>query len=304
MALAAAAPVLLWYAFTRADSPIRALLPQVESRTVWARIAPRGEPEGVVALLAHLDANRCRLAWRAGGGRAIRLGSALTLFVGATVPALLATAALAGRPGPYLAALLGGGYALANTAVLLWELRLPPSPGANDNAASVAVVLALAERIIGTPLEHTEVWLLFTGAEESDHRGIKEALRRHPELAWARFLVLEGVGAGELSYLTREGVLVPYRPAPELLGLVAQVGRRSGVEGREMTVVCETQTLRRWGLPAVTIAGYDPEARSLPHWHTCQDAPENLSPGAMSRALDFLGALLHALDGANGTGRP
>lgn len=292
----AVSPVLMWWALSWADSPLRSLLPRVESRSVVVRLPPKGETKLRVAVVAHLDANRCRLAWQAGGARAIRIGSLFTLLVGLAVPVLLTASVLVHAPALGLAAFAGGGYALFNLAVLAWELRRPGSPGANDNAASVAVALGLAERLAKSPLKTTEVWFLFTGAEESDHRGIKEALRRRKELAGARFVVLEGVGAGELSYLTREGVLFPYRPDPEMAALVAWTGRRLGITGKRMTVVCETQTLRRLGLPAVTIAGYDPETGALPNWHTPQDLPESLSRGSLLRALGFLEALLRDLD--------
>ena len=65
---------------------------------------------------------------------------------------------------------------------------------------------------------------------------------------------------------------------------------------REMTVVCETQTLRRLGRNALTVAGYDPRTRSLPHWHTCDDLSEVVSPAALARAREFLEELLRTTD--------
>jgi len=115
--------------------------------------------------------------------------------------------------------------------------------------------------------------------------------------AW--FLVLEGVGAGELSYLVREGVFRAYRPAGELMALVEKVVTERPeleVRAREMTVVCETQTLRRLGRNALTVAGYDPRTRSLPHWHTCDGLPEVVSPATLARAREFLEELLRTTD--------
>lgn len=42
----------------------------------------------------------------------------------------------------------------------------PFSPGANDNASGVAVVLELARRLARDRLRQTEVWLAFTDGEE------------------------------------------------------------------------------------------------------------------------------------------
>ncbi len=63
-----------------------------------------------------------------------------------------------------------------------------------------------------------------------------------------------------------------------------------------MTVVCETQTLRRLGYRALTIAGRDPRAGTLPHWHSPDDLPEHISPDMLERALAFVWALICSLD--------
>jgi hypothetical protein len=48
----------------------------------------------------------------------------------------------------------------------------PFSPGANDDASGVGVILAVAERLFQKPTAHTEVWLAFTGCEEVSAYGI------------------------------------------------------------------------------------------------------------------------------------
>ncbi len=209
-------PFLLWYALTRADSPLRFLLPRVRSVNVLAAISPRGNVRRRVAILAHLDTNRVRLAWAAGNARGIKWGTVGTLVAYLIIPLLLLSALVTRSRWPAFGGLLPALYGLSTVSFLLWELRNPYSPGAIDNASSVAVALGLAEELVRDSPEGTEVWLCFTGAEEVDHRGAKELLRRHPELAGADFLVLEGVGAGELTLVTEEGILFRYRPDPEL----------------------------------------------------------------------------------------
>jgi hypothetical protein len=149
-----------------------------------------------------------------------------------------------------------------------------------------------------------ELWFCFTGAEETDHRGVKELLRRHRRLREAWFLVLEGVGAGELVWLSRQGV-IPYRPHPELARLaerVAEARPELRVQPAELLVVDETQTLRRAGLPALTIAGLDPTTASLPGWHTPQDDLSLVSKGALARAVEFTWELLWELSRVAGSG--
>ncbi len=297
--VAALAPLLLWYALTRADSPLRFLLPRRRSRNVIARIPARRGREGAVALLAHLDTNRVREAWTAAGVTAIRWGTMGTLVAYGLEAILLLSGALTGiRAFHYGAAPLAL-YALATIAFLSVEFRNPHSPGANDDASAVAVALEFAARLIREPLERTEVWVCFTGAEEVDHRGAKELLRRHPELRGAWFVVLEGVGAGELTLVAREGVIFRYSPDPELLRWAEEAAAARpelGVGTGEMTIVCETQTLRRLGCRALTLAGRDPGTGTLPRWHSPDDLPRYISPENLSSALEYLGALCRSLD--------
>jgi hypothetical protein len=178
--------------------------------------------------------------------------------------------------------------------------RTPFSPGAHDNAASVAVALELGRRLAAQPFKDTQVWLAFTGAEESDHEGLYELLRRYDlSMRKACFIGLEGLGSGELVYLTRQGLCSHYRPDPGLLALAADVAvRRPELRARpaEMTVEDETGTLRRKGYRAICIAGRNPDSGTLPFWHRAEDTADKVSNEFMGRAADYLMALLEAID--------
>src|SRR5690606_3669457 len=78
--------------------------------------------------------------------------------------------------------------------------------GANDNASGVACLIGLGAVVNAEPLENTEVWLAFTGAEESGCQGIHHLLDAHRvELANAYFIDFERVGAGDIAYVTQHG---------------------------------------------------------------------------------------------------
>jgi len=293
------AVLLLWWALTRADSPIRFVLPHVRSQNVIACFASQEEMRQRVVVLSHLDSNRCRLVWRAGKTTAIKYGSLATLGVYALNATLYLVGAATGSSWPYFASLLGVMYGIATLGILLAELQLPYSPGANDNASAVAVNLGIASKLAQEPLQSTEVWLAFTGAEEVDHRGLKRLLKGHQELDGAYFLDLEGVGAGELCYLTQEGLLKPYRPDSTLLQLAQRVAKQHpelAFKAAGMMVVDEVQTLRRLGYRAICFAGRDAATDSLAYWHTSDDVVENINGDALVRAAEFVWAMLQELD--------
>jgi len=303
-ALALATPVLFWETVTHSESPLRPLLPHVRSQNAIGRIPPAGDIRQRVVLLAHLDTNRCRLAWQSATVRYLEPLTWLTFAVLVLLGGLYLAGALLGGPSwAWWLSLLPAGYVLGTVVTLWQDGRTPFSPGAHDNASGMAVALAVGRRLTSQPLQHTEVWLAFTGAEETDHRGLKVLLQEHgATLRDAAFLDLEGVGGGELVYLVREGLCWPYRPDPGLLALAERVAARRpdlGVRPARMTVEDEVRTLRNRGYRALCIAGRDPQTGTLPRWHRADDTAETVSPAALARATEFVLEMLREMDGAD-----
>jgi hypothetical protein len=300
-ALALATPVLFWETVTHSESPLRPLLPHVHSQNVIGRILPTVETRQRVVLLAHLDTNRCRLAWQSATVRYLEPLTWLTFAVLVLLGGLHLAGALLGGPlWVWWLSLFPAGYILG-TVVTLWrDWRTPFSPGAHDNASGVAVALAVGQRLASQPLRYTEVWLAFTGAEETDHRGLKVILQEHgATLRDAAFLDLEGVGGGELVYLAREGLCWPYRPDPGLLALAERIAVRRpdlGVRPAWMTVEDEVRTLRNRGYRALCIAGRDPQTGTLPRWHRPDDTADTVSPEALERAATFVWEMVKAME--------
>ena len=308
--LALAAGPLLWRAIRLSTNALRPLLPSVSSGNVVATAEPRRRPARRVVLLAHLDTNRARLAWRSGAVRWLEPMTWLTLAMLGLLGLLYAIGALAETLAPaagasgwvWPASLLPAAYALGMLITLLRDERTPFSPGAHDNAASVAVALETARGLAQRPLDTTEVQLAFTGAEETDHAGLYALLRAEPEeLREATFIGLEGLGSGRLVYLTRQGLCAHVRPDPGLLAVVeAAAARRPDLmaEPREMTEEDEVTTLIRRGYRAICLAGYDPLTETLPRWHRSDDTAETVSREFLQRAVGFVRAVLDELDGA------
>jgi hypothetical protein len=300
--LALSTAPLLWQTIRMSGSPLlRPFLPKVTSSNVVTRIEPQGELRQRVVILAHLDTNRCRMAWQSSAVRYVEPLTWLTLAVLATLGVLYVAGALFSAPGwLWWVSLLPAGYVVGTVITLLRDDRTPFTPGAHDNAASVAVALEMSARLATRPLKGTEVWLAFTGAEETDHAGLYALLRQYRSLLReAAFIGLEGVGSGEIVYLTRQGVCSHYMPDPDLMALAAKVAIRRPqlrVRAARMTGEDEVGTLRRRGYRAICIAGRDPATGTLPHWHRADDTVDTISVDTMQRAAEFVMALLEELD--------
>jgi len=307
--LAAATAPLLLQTIRTSNNWLRPLLLKVTSRNVIGRSEPRVEVRERVVLLAHLDTNRCRLVWRAGRLGALEPLTFLTLTVLAALGLLYIFGALLGMrrlatAGPdwiWLVSLAPAAYVVGMVATLWKDDRTGYSCGAHDNAASVAVALTVGSQLATHPLRYTQVWLAFTGAEETDHSGLYALLRRHRNLlSNAAFIGLEGLGSGDLVYLIRQGLCFRYRPDPQLLAVAERCAAQlPDLQARPAQMVGEdeTGTLRRTGYRAICIAGRDPATGTLPHWHRADDTADTVSDLFMARAARFVIAMLNELDG-------
>ncbi|HKB23724.1 MAG TPA: M28 family peptidase [Methylomirabilota bacterium] len=191
---------------------------------------------------------------------------------------------------------------------------VPGSPGANDNAAAVGILLDLIERV--APPSRLRVRLLFTACEELDYLGAREYVREVGVSGIAGVLSLElcGIGdslvvwdAGEETPLTRtlrgafEGLGWRSDERYHVVGRIPRFGSdhrafaAAGVPAYGLTVVpaAKAEALRRfifnpvWG--ALRFAFRRPPPFDT--YHTARDGLATLEPGALdltARALEAI----------------
>lgn len=295
---------LMWQKTTFHDYPLRSKLPHGPSQNVIAVLPAAGEVRRKVVLNAHLDSHR-----------------AVWLF--ATDPMLwfYFAAAPLGPYGFILSPLLYTLSALTRLPFLAWIGLIPLvshfvgwftgvtadlgpySPGANDNASSMGTILTLAERLHQSPLEHTEVWLVFTGCEETGCDGMLAFLKEHGNaLKGALFINLEQVGIGErLVYLRSEGVLRPRRIRPRVEQLIADVASELGapvqpLHAAGLGAFTETGVVWEYGYNGVCFMALRTKTRWPPEWHRLSDRPDRLQTEALERAHHLVWTLLHRID--------
>jgi hypothetical protein len=203
-------------------------------------------------------------------------------------PTLVAAGALRGHRGQLAAGTAGSALALAIFADIA---RSPIVPGANDNLAAVAVLVALAERLRAEPIDGLRVLLVSCGAEEVLQGGIHGFARRHfPQLDSERtwFLSLETVGSPKLVMLEGEGPVVmedyfdrSFRDLVEraAAGVGAPVQR--GLRARNST---DAVIPSRAGYPTATLTSVD-RHKALSNYHLMSDTPENLDYRTVAQAL-------------------
>jgi hypothetical protein len=179
--------------------------------------------------------------------------------------------------------------------------RRPPVPGANDNAAAVAVILGLGRDLAHSAARSTRVLLVSTGSEETMLEGMDGFLKRHGDaLDPERTLVvsLDQIGWDDLVLRRSEGVLRQRRSDPADLELLLDTARGAGVPLRVAPpfMVPSDGLAARWaGLRTVFISSVAIDG-GYPHYHRPSDLPENVNLDSVVAARRLCGALIDQLE--------
>ncbi len=293
---------LYWVRFTYRGFPLRNSLPQGPSQNVIARILPGEQPQRKVVLLAHLDSHRA-VFWFASDFMVRLFGPFAMIAIFGIFLAI---------PVYILAAITGWlffgwlGITLACFHFLGWFTGVtadlgPYSPGANDNASSVGTLLGLAGRLVEQPLRKTEVWLAFTGCEETSADGVQALMDTYGEqLKDAWFIDLEMVGIGEnLNYIREEGGLRRVTIPQEIETMLKEVGSPYGLQANKTPLVgasTECSLLLHRGFKAACLIASQKGSTLMPEWHRMTDTPSKLQPAALERVLGLTWDLLLRLD--------
>jgi hypothetical protein len=298
-ALNLAGAYLAWRAMSGLRQPLDRVAHQRPSANLIVRLPPSGERRRTMVLVGHTDTNRHRGTFSQ--ARRAMLPASST----AALAFQLAGAAAQVAGMRRLALALAAGQ-LIGLGLILADETGPFVDGANDNASAVACLLGLGAALQAAPLEHTEVWLAFTGAEEVGLVGMHVLLDHYGEqLREAYFLDFEMVGRGQLAYAAHSSgfsYLSGYAPDSASVALVERAARaqpQAGVVGRRLVMLDEVAALRRRGYRGICLVGLDTDGWPA-NWHRASDSLGAIEPAALERAAHFALTVLRTLDSCEG----
>jgi Zn-dependent M28 family amino/carboxypeptidase len=190
--------------------------------------------------------------------------------------------------------------AITLAAICIQADRTPFSAGANDNATSAGMLLALAEHIQKEPFENTCVWLVCTGCEEVQHYGAIDFFRRHTsELKNPVSVTLEMLGCDGPAWLTSEGIIIPFKSDQKLVHMAEQLAEThphlGAHPGQIKGANTEMADALRVGIPAITLIGMGPNGE-MPYWHQVEDTYDKMDQEVMARAYEFTWEYIRAID--------
>jgi hypothetical protein len=307
LALGAALNILgAWTMFAEtefADHWGRAVLPKNQSQNVVAYIPSRGQPRQRVVLCAHLDTHRTPIFYSSKTWHTIFSALVALAFVSMLLGGL--GFGLGAALDWHWARWLGFALALIQAFALglcLHADRTPYSPGANDNASGVAIVLEMARQLVAEPLRQTEIHLALTGCEEVGAYGSAAYLDAHAgELGEdAMYIILDEVGQGTIKYLTSDGLILKHKTHPHALELARQVAASlPEINTRKGAGIAYTDALVATirGLPALTLCALPSRASGeASHWHQMSDTLEHVNESTLRDVTRFTWQILQFID--------
>jgi hypothetical protein len=283
------------------DNLLRRLVPKGHSQNVIAVLPLRGKSRQDLVLIGHVDSQRTPIIFSTPRWLAVYQGFTTVAFaLFAIQVGLYLLGFLTGWRGLWWASIPSAVAALLLMALCLQAETTPFTPGANDNASSVGYLLALAEDLSHEPLEATRVWLAFTGCEEVQHYGAIEFLQRHArELSNPVVIAFEMLACSGPAWLTREGIVIPFRSDPRLVHLAERIAQeRPECRAHAAQITggnTEMADALRLGIPAITLTGIGPHGES-PYWHQQGDRVDKVDPDVLRRTASFVEGFLRSLD--------
>jgi hypothetical protein len=283
------------------DNFYRRILPKGDSQNVHAVIQPAGEHRQDLVLVGHLDSQRTPLIFRTPAWVKTYDRFTTVLFITFILQVALYTLAIffpwswiwyATIPTAICAALLA--------ALCIQADSTPFTAGANDNATAAGLVLTLANHFVKNPLQNTRVFAVCTGCEEVQHYGMIDWYKRHrAELKNPRAVVFEMLGCAGPAWLTKEGIIVPFKADAEMVALIERLSHEHPEWDAYETKVSggntEMADAVRAKVPAITLFGITREGVA-PYWHQVEDTFDKMDPVVMEKTWTMVNAFIQELD--------
>ncbi len=279
----------------------RLILPKGESQNVHAVIPPVGEHTGDLVIVGHLDSQRTPFIFRSPRHVKFYDNFVTVVFITFILQVVLySLSVIFPWYWVWYATIPTAICSILLAAICIEADTTPFTAGANDNATAAGMVLTLAQEFAKNPLEHTRVWAVCTGCEEVQHYGMIDFYRRHlGDLNNPKALVFEMLGCAGPAWLTREGIIVPFKADPGLVGIVEGLAKEHPEWGAYPAKISggntEMADAVRNKIPAIALFGMTREGIA-PYWHQRADTFDKMDVDVMERTWELTRALIREID--------
>ena len=168
--------------------------------------------------------------------------------------------------------------------------------GDDDFAASEAArIRRRVTESVDRDLTEKEVWFVATGAEEVGTVGMQAFLRDYgDDVRDALIINIDNVGAGQLSWVTAEGMARRYRANQRLIGLAKRVSREHEILVKPRVykgLSTDASPALARGFKALTLMGFNSAGVPV-NWHWKTDTTENIEPEVIERVTELVSHMI------------
>ncbi len=170
----------LWGLNKMAGGELKLIGTPIDTENLLAKIPAENEKKGVILLMGHHD-SKSQVLTTIQRSAAFTIGG-LSILIIVLLYLVQGILSLVGNPIPSWLLILShvfAGLIMLCTLALTFNATQNKSPGALDNASSVAALYMLGKYFSQYPLKNHEIWLLITGAEEVGMLGAHEFAKVH-----------------------------------------------------------------------------------------------------------------------------
>ncbi len=172
--------------------------------------------------------------------------------------------------------------------------------GANNNASGVATLLNLAEDMNTAPLEHSDVWLVALGNSYGSQEGIRHVLESAPQTVSETYVInVQGVGCGQVHYLSKEGFMQTQAYGKALQTLAATLAPKHALSpGVYRGLPTPGFWPNQHGYPTLSLMGLENRI-DAPHAWSEKDRHSEIDSESLEQVTAFTHEVLQALDSAD-----
>lgn len=168
----------------------------------------------------------------------------------------------------------------------------PDTPGALDNAAGVATMLAVAELLAGETLAHAIEFVPFNGEDHASSPGEVAYLVAYPDLSDVRLMV----NVDDTGLLGGPSACSAYGLDDATAGIVdACMARADGVEAGPQWPASDHMIFAMRGVPAIALIARDVDTVMGEITHTPADTPDKVDAEVLADAARFIADVLRSL---------
>jgi hypothetical protein len=301
--------LLTWFVVVIIWRSLGKIMPKHESRNIIA-VQKVEEPQKRIAVTAHYDSAHCMVSYRLHIFLRFTLLPAISL-----ISIILALNVLRLVPAwSVVWALLALFFLPICAGMFISASIRRVSPGANDNASGVAVMLEAARVLAESPTANVELRFIAFGAEEQGLVGARKLLKEKLLPPDTLVLNLDMVGAGLQAYIIEgNGILRKTKTSSRFNQVLADSIQRAGLKpklfwaalaGHDHIPLVRARiqaTTFSFATPGVDKLGQrisklfglpNARTRGYRHIHTSNDTPDRLELANIERAgfvvLDFV----------------